>query len=193
MGARDLVFTARASGWRWLVVAGTVAAAGAHVPVIGPHLDEAPYMGVAFVMLTLACLVIAGAALVRDSDLVYGLAELTCGLAIAGYVVTRLVAFPHLADDVGDWLEPLGIASVLAETVVIGAAIAGYIVTRLVAFPHLADDVGDWLEPLGIASVLAETVVIGAAIAALCALPAERRPATGLPSAGDRLWSPQRR
>jgi len=134
------------------VVAGTVAAAGAHVPVIGPHLDEAPYMGVAFVMLTLACLVIAGAALVRDSDLVYGLAELTCGLAIAGYIVTRLVAFPHLADDVGDWLEPLGIASVLAET-----------------------------------------VVIGAAIAALCALPAERRPATGLPSAGDRLWSPQRR
>jgi len=106
------------------VVAGTVVAAAAHVPVIGPHLEEAPYMGVAFVVLTTACLVIAGAALVRDSDLVYGLAELTCGLAVAGYVVTRLVAFPDLADDVGRWLEPLGVVSVVAEAIVVGAAVA---------------------------------------------------------------------
>jgi len=120
--ARDLAFTARRRGWRWLVVAGTVAAAAAHVPVIGPHLREAPYMGVAFVVLTTACLALAGAALVWDTDLVYGLAELTCGLAVAGFVVTRLVAFPDLADDVGKWLEPLAVVSVLAEATVVGAA-----------------------------------------------------------------------
>jgi len=124
VAARDLALTGRASGWRWLVVAGMVAAAAAHVPVIGPHLDEAPYMGGAFVVLTGACLAIAGAGLVRDSDLFYGLAELTCGLAVAGYVVTRLVAFPLLADDVGNWLEPLGVASVLAEVTVVVAAVA---------------------------------------------------------------------
>jgi len=105
------------------VVAGSVIAAGAHVPVIGPHLDEAPYMGVAFVVLSAACLAIAGAALVRDTDVVYGLAELTCGLAVAGYLVTRLVAFPGLADDVGRWLEPLAVVSVLAELTVVAAAV----------------------------------------------------------------------
>jgi hypothetical protein len=124
VSARELAVTGRDSGWRWLVVAGTVGAAAAHVPVIGIHLDEARYMGVAFVVLTGACLTIAGAALVRDSDLVYALAELTCGLAVAGYVATRLVAFPLLADDVGRWFEPLALVSVVAEVAVVGAAVA---------------------------------------------------------------------
>lgn len=124
MDVQGFVMAPRRSGWRWLVVAGTVAAAAAHVPEIGSHLVEAPYMGVAFVVLTGACLALAAAALAMDSDLVYVLAELSCGLAIAGYIVTRLVAFPLLASDVGNWLEPLGVVSVLAEGVVVGAAMA---------------------------------------------------------------------
>ncbi len=123
MGGDDNICTARDSGWRWVVVAGTIIAAAAHVPVIAPHLAEARYMGVLFVVLTASCLAIACGLLVCDSTLVYVLAELTCGLAIAGYIATRLVAFPHLADDVGNWLEPLGIVSVMAEAVVVGAAI----------------------------------------------------------------------
>ncbi len=39
-----------------------------------------------------------------------------------GYALTRLTAFPQLADDVGNWLEPLGVTSVLAETTVVLAA-----------------------------------------------------------------------
>jgi uncharacterized membrane protein HdeD (DUF308 family) len=133
MAGGGTIWTARDSGWRWLVVAGTVIAAAAHVPVLAPHLTEAPYMGVLFVLLTVTCLAIASAALVCDSTLVYGLAELTCGLAIAGYIVTRLVAFPHLSDDVGNWLEPLGVVSVLAEAIVVLAAI-----TAVCTAPRLA-------------------------------------------------------
>jgi hypothetical protein len=48
----------------------------------------------------------------------------TCGLAILGYVATRLVGFPMLGDDVGNWLEPLGLASIGSEAVVVVAAIA---------------------------------------------------------------------
>src|SRR5689334_3194664 len=98
---------------RAVVAVAALVAAGAHVPVIAPHLDEAPYMGVLFVVLTVGCLVIAAAALVRDTAAVYALAVLTCGLAVIGYVATRLVPFPMLGDDVGNWLEPLGVVSVL--------------------------------------------------------------------------------
>ena len=40
--------------------------------------------------------------------------------------MTRLVAFPELADDVGDWLEPLGVVSVLAESTAVGIAAAAW-------------------------------------------------------------------
>jgi hypothetical protein len=106
-----------------VVAVAALVAAAAHVPVIAPHLDEAPYMGVLFVVLTVGCLVIATAALVRDTAAVYALAVLTCGLAVLGYAATRLVAFPMLGDDVGNWLEPLGIISVVSELVVVGAAV----------------------------------------------------------------------
>jgi hypothetical protein len=44
---------------------------------------------------------------------------------VVGYLATRSVAFPQLSDDVGNWFEPLGVVSVLAELVVITAAILG--------------------------------------------------------------------
>ncbi|HWC22843.1 MAG TPA: hypothetical protein VG502_11135 [Flexivirga sp.] len=113
------------SRFRPLVVVAAVIAAAAHVPVIAPHLDEAPYMGVLFVALTTACLALAVTLAVHDGERVYAFSVLTCGLAIIGYAATRLVAFPMLADDVGNWLEPLGIVSVLSEfVVVVGACLA---------------------------------------------------------------------
>lgn len=105
-----------------MLAAGAAVAAAAHVPLIGPHLEEAPYMGVLFVLLTWACLFLAAAAVTADDRIVYRLSLLTCGLAVLGYGATRLVAFPRLADDVGRWLEPLGLVSVVAEAVVVGVA-----------------------------------------------------------------------
>jgi hypothetical protein len=120
-------FRPRGQGQRWIVATAALIAAAAHVPVIGPHLDEAPYMGILFIVLTVACLGIAGAVCVRDSAALYAAAALTCGLAVLGYAATRLVAFPMLADDVGNWLEPLGVWSVISETVVVLAAVSALV------------------------------------------------------------------
>lgn len=109
---------------RWLVAAGAGVAALAHVPVIAPHLKEAPYMGGLFIILTAACGLLAITALVRDSAAVYALTVLTCGLAVIGYAATRLVAFPMLSDDVGNWLEPLGVVSIISETIAATAALS---------------------------------------------------------------------
>ena len=43
----------------------------------------------------------------------------TCALAAAGYVLTRSVPVPGDAADVGNWLEPLGVASLTIEAVVV--------------------------------------------------------------------------
>lgn len=122
-GLRSFALRPLRSPLRLLLAVGAVVVAAAHVPVIGPHLDEAPYMGVLFVALTVGCAAIGVAALIRDSAAVYALAVLTCGLAVVGYAATRLVAFPMLADDVGNWLEPLGVVSVIGELVVIATAL----------------------------------------------------------------------
>lgn len=108
---------------RWLTVVAVAVAAAAHVPVIAPHLDQAPYMGALFILLTVACSVLGAALCVRDSRIVYALVVLTCGLAVIGYVATRLVAFPMLSDDVGNWLEPLGIVSIVSESVAVACSL----------------------------------------------------------------------
>jgi len=115
------------NGLRFLLAPAAVIAAVAHIPVTGPHLSEAPYMGVLFIVLTVALLVLATAALIHDSVPVYQLTILTCGLALLGYAATRIVAFPQLADDVGNWLEPLGVVSVLCEAVTLAAAAAALV------------------------------------------------------------------
>lgn len=81
-------------------------------------------MGVLFVLLTAACLLLAVAVLTFDSPAVYLAAATVCGLSVVGYAATRLVAFPQLADDVENWLESLGVLAVLAEMTVTVAVFA---------------------------------------------------------------------
>jgi hypothetical protein len=80
-------------------------------------------MGWEFVVLIAACLCIAIGALVCDSGALYAAAVFTCGSAVLGYAATRTVAFPRLADDVGNWFEPLGVVSILAESAVVITAV----------------------------------------------------------------------
>jgi len=107
---------------RWLAAAAAAIAATAHLPVIGPHLEQAPYMGTLFILLTVVCLTLAIAMIRYDTPAVYLAAAATCGAAVIGYALTRLIPFPLLADDVGNWLEPLGVLSVLTETTVFALA-----------------------------------------------------------------------
>lgn len=121
----SFLWSPRRSPWRWVLAGSAALAAIAHVPAIGPHLDEAPYLGEEFIVFTVACALLAVAAVACDSAAVYGLAIVTCGLAVIGYVATRLIAFPQLADDVGNWSEPLGVVAIAAESVAFLAAIIG--------------------------------------------------------------------
>ena len=107
---------------RWSLAALCVITAAAHLPVLGEHLREVPYIGVEFIVLIVACGLIAVAAPVWDTAGLYAIAATSSALAVAAYVVTRALALPGLADDVGDWLEPLGMVAILAESATVVVA-----------------------------------------------------------------------
>jgi hypothetical protein len=87
--------------------------------------SEVPYMGWMYIGLIAASLATAFA-LVRTSDArIWKLAVLLPAAAIVGFVLTRTVGLPQATDDIGNWAEPLGMASLLVEgsLVALGAAV----------------------------------------------------------------------
>lgn len=104
---------------RSVAAAALVVAAAAHVPVTPEHLREAPYMGIAFIGFTLAALALGGWLTSSRSSTPLVAAWLLCAAAVATFVLTRVVPLPELADDVGNWTEPLALISIAAESVVL--------------------------------------------------------------------------
>jgi hypothetical protein len=119
----ELTWTPLQLGCRWALAGLAVISALAHLPLVGEHLYEAPYMGWEFIVFIVACLLIAIAAATFDTAALYAVAAMTGGLAVAGYFVTRVIALPGLGHDVGDWFEPLGVVAVLAETAMVLVAV----------------------------------------------------------------------
>ena len=110
-------------GLRAALVVAIAVAAVAHIPVIAPHLDEAPYMGVLFIVFTVACFGLGVAVALTGKAWAYLASVAVCGAGVVTYAATRLVAFPQLSDDVGNWFEPLGVVSVISEAVVVALAL----------------------------------------------------------------------
>jgi hypothetical protein len=115
--------TSRQFGLRALLATLLAGAAVAHLPVTPEHLHEAPYMGSLFAAFALGALGLAAVVLVATSRRSLELSGGLCLLALATYAATRLVGFPQLSDDVGNWLEPWGVVSVLIEAAAVVTAI----------------------------------------------------------------------
>lgn len=107
---------------RWLAVVCLLVAAGTHLPLVPEHLREARPLGVGFVLLAGACVVLAIALTVRDTVVVWAGVVGLDALAVSAYVVTRTVALPGLSGDVGNWLEPLSFPALTAELVALAVA-----------------------------------------------------------------------
>lgn len=114
----------RTNALRGVLLLAITIAALAHLPPTAEHLEEAPYMGQLFVLFTDGCLVLGALSIARPARWVYAASAALCAAAVAAYAATRVVAFPMLADDVGNWTETLGLVSVVAETVVVLTAVA---------------------------------------------------------------------
>lgn len=105
------------------VAGALIASAAVHIPVIPEHLQSATYMGIAFTAFVYAALAVSAWLLVSDRSEAPLAAAGLAGAAVLTYAATRFVAFPALADDVGNWLEPLGVLAVAAELLTVATAV----------------------------------------------------------------------
>jgi hypothetical protein len=94
-------------------------AAGTHVPLISDHLEEAPYVGWLFILLSVVCIVLAVAILFVDNAEVWIISGAVCLAAVVGYLASRTIGLPQIEDDVGNWTEPLGIPAVASEALMV--------------------------------------------------------------------------
>ena len=95
-----------------------------HLIDLPEKLDEAHYMAAMFCALIVASLVLAAAlAAGHHVQLALSAAGMLSALTIVGYVLSRTVGLPQLEDHVGMWMDPVGIASLAAETTLVVLAV----------------------------------------------------------------------
>ena len=78
------------------------------------YLEEATYVGVLFLINVLLAFVSAFG-IYRGTRWGWVLGVLVAGGAFVMYVVSRALGLPGLEEDVGNWLEPAGILSLIVE------------------------------------------------------------------------------
>jgi hypothetical protein len=110
--------------------------AGVHIPLVPEHLDEAPYIGVLFILLSVACIVLAVVIVVVDTTWVWAASGTISLLALVAFVLSRTVGLPQIGDDVGNWTDPLGFPALASEALTV--ALAAGALRRRTATPACA-------------------------------------------------------
>ena len=105
--------------FRSTAIAGLGAVAVIHFSQVVPTTEETPWLGAAFVLLSLACVAVSAQLFYRCDRRVWAQVGLVNILAIAGYVFTRLISTSFDNTDVGNWSEMLGVAALFIETILV--------------------------------------------------------------------------
>ena len=100
-------------------IAGLVTVAAIHWAQVVPTLKDTPLLGAAFVVLSLACVGLAGVLLVSRRRVAWMTVAIVNTLAVAGYIFTRTVSSFFDNQDVGNWSEALGMVALLVESLLI--------------------------------------------------------------------------
>jgi len=115
-----------------------------HVMDLQGKLEETPYLGIGYIAVCL----IAGFLMVRmisgPTRLDFLAAAALSAAVFAGYVVNRTVGMPGAMDDVGNWMEPLGLLSLVIEAFTCVMALRGALMS-----PHQRSAAVDELELVG--------------------------------------------
>ena len=110
-----------------------------HVMDLQGKLEETPYLGVGYIAV---CLV-AGFLMVRmvsgPKRFDYLAAAGLSAAVFAGYVVNRTVGMPGAMEDVGNWMEPLGLLSLVVEAFTFAMALRGLFMSSKVQ-PAVVDE-----------------------------------------------------
>jgi len=107
---------------RSVAVVGLAGVALIHVLDAHDTFVESPYKGWLYVGLIASTLVTAGLLLRRPSRDAWIAAAVLPLSAFAAFVWSRTIGLPQGGDDIGNWWEPLGLASLFVEAAVAAVA-----------------------------------------------------------------------
>ncbi|MEA2412216.1 MAG: hypothetical protein QOC77_2777 [Thermoleophilaceae bacterium] len=96
------------------------------VDAIGKY-GETRYLFWMYIALIVGCLVVAGAVLFTRMRIALLAAAGLAASAAVGYVLSRTTGLPQASGDIGNWTEPLGLASLFVEGSVAAVAIGAYV------------------------------------------------------------------
>ncbi|MEY2517054.1 MAG: hypothetical protein QOJ89_4412 [bacterium] len=120
-----LTAAVREGAVRATVAAGLGAIAAIHaVDAVGKW-TETRYMFWMYMAAILGAVVVAAAVLFSRSRVALLAAAAVAGSVLLGYVVDRTIGMPGATSDIGNWTEPLGLASLIVETATIAVAAGG--------------------------------------------------------------------
>jgi hypothetical protein len=91
---------------------------------------ETPYMGWMYVGLMAGSLGAAALLIRSGSRLGWAASAALAASAIVGYVVSRTTGLPQANGDIGNWTEPLGLASLFVEGCVVALSLWGASLTQ---------------------------------------------------------------
>lgn len=100
-------------------VLGLLGVALIHLLDLQSKFHEAPYLGMAYLALILGTLATAAILVRHDSRPGWIAALVLAGATVVGYALSRTVGLPAATDDIGNWLESLGLASLFVESLVV--------------------------------------------------------------------------
>jgi hypothetical protein len=109
---------------RALGFGGMLAIALIHLLDVIGKIQETPYLGVMYIALMVASVAVAFALLHTGSAVAWAAAGLLAAATLTGFVLSRTTGLPSASDDIGNWTEPLGLASMFVEGAVV--VLAGY-------------------------------------------------------------------
>jgi hypothetical protein len=112
------------------VALGLAALALIHFLDLFSKLDETPYLGVAYLVLIGASLCVAGLLVRGASHRLWLASGVLAGATFCGYVLSRAVGLPAASGDIGNWTEPLGLASLFVETMVVLLSAYAWVLLR---------------------------------------------------------------
>ena len=105
---------------RTLVAIGLAAIAAIHVLDLPGKLEDGPtYLALGYVGVIVASLVLVERVIVKGSRLDFAASAVLAASVFIGFVINRTIGMPGATDDIGNWLEPLGLLSLLVEGFVV--------------------------------------------------------------------------
>jgi hypothetical protein len=113
---------------RWVpaaTAAGLVGVALTHLLGLPEKLAETPWEGWVFITVSIAALTLAWLVFRAPDRSVYIAAAAVAGLPLLGYVLGRSIGLPGDTAEIGQWLAPLGVLSVLSGILVVAGAVYG--------------------------------------------------------------------